>query len=218
MSLTVFLLVAGAFTVFCSFKNYDWFFNSKEQGPQKAIAKLGRGLSRVAFILIGLACLGWGIYRVIEPPRDIPLTFLQDIARPVGIDLSSPEAGAQLQSSGDIQKLEVASSGDWISFETVLPTDNPHYVDARDAAVAGPDFRKGFHLNPKNVDGSKVGGRIVHYDEDYVICDNVLFSKQPLSSAHFIMVICPEDLSEEVDGLRLVFARRGTDVYKKLDD
>jgi len=213
--LNVFLFGAGFFTLACAVMNYGWFFKTNEKLPSLLISALGNKWARIYFAVIGVICLGWGAYRLENPPRDIPVVFLYDLAKPEGIDLTNDKVLQKLKSSKAFQAIK-SNNGKWDSFQTILPKSSPHFTDARDAAAAGPDFRKGFHLGSRTVDGFKVEGRIAHFDSEYVICDNVIFSKHPLSSAVFIMVICDEKTSRG-EGLTVFFARKGSKLYSLMD-
>jgi hypothetical protein len=128
--------------------------------------------------------------------------------------LLDDEALAKLKMVEEIDALE-SSDGVWTSFRTRLLPEDPHFVDARDAAAAGPDFHKGFHLGSRRIGGERIEGRIIHFDAELVICDNVIFSKHPLSDAEFVMAICDEATSSEGE-LTLMFARKGSEWFTKL--
>lgn len=214
--LTIFLFFAGIFTLFCAFAKYEWFLSDEDLQETLIYRIIGKKGIRIFFFAIAGICIAWGTARIVNPPREIPSEFLFDIAKPDGIDLTTEDALEKLKAVDSINSLK-QKDGKWASFESNLLAASEFFTDARDAAAAGPDFDKGFNLRSLRIDGAKVEGRIVYFDPDYVVCNNWLFSKNPLSSAEFVMVICNEDTSEE-GTLRLLFARKGSAWYDKLTD
>jgi len=215
--LTWFLLIAGLFTLWCSVKNYDWFFSWGGKAEQ-FINMVGRKVARAFYILIALALIGWGGYRLVNPPPVIPTTFIFEFAKPGGIDLTAAAAATEAlkQNTQDVKELTTDESG-WTSFWTALPKDHPVFAAAAASAVAGPDFAEGFALPRKNVGERLIEGRIVYFNEALESCDNVLFSKRPLKSAAFVMVICSEAISAAngLDGALMVYyLRAGTEAYR----
>lgn len=219
--LTVFLVVGGAFTFWCSLKNYDWFFNFP--GPSQAfIAVFGRPAARVFYILFSLVLLGWGVVRVVDPPRQIPITWINDVAKPEGLDLmdgskSLPELEQKLSK---IRHLQTDPTG-WTSFWWPLNRDLPYFEDARDSSLAGPDFSEGFHYRKRSVGNLVVEGRVLYFDANGMSCDNWLFSSHPLSSAAFAVVICTPEASQAngfSEGLAVFYCRTNTPLYKRLFD
>ncbi|MFT5466703.1 MAG: hypothetical protein ACI8UO_001803 [Verrucomicrobiales bacterium] len=80
--LTVFLFAAGVFTAICAFAKYDWFLKNEELQKSMLFRIIGEKGIRAFFILIGVACITWGIVRVMDPPREIPADFLFELAKP----------------------------------------------------------------------------------------------------------------------------------------
>ncbi len=48
----VLLMLAGAFCIFCSVRNFDWFFNNRKAVPLVKI--FGRNGARILYIVLGV--------------------------------------------------------------------------------------------------------------------------------------------------------------------
>ena len=132
-------------------------------------------------------------------------------------ELTTATAALAADSTGTIQDFKKDATG-WVSFWISLKASSPHFDAAVMSSKAGPDFSEGFHLNElKTSSGSFVGGRMLYFDSTLQSCDNVLFSKTPLSSAAFMMIICDPEISAkngaESDDLEIRFYRKGTTDY-----
>ncbi len=217
--LTTFLTASGAFTFWCALKNYDWFFNFP--GPSRFfILLVGRKISRVVYLLFSLFLFGWGSARIVEPPPKIPTEFIFDLAKPSGIDLtaSSGVVFNSLRASKEIRDLQFDQFG-WISFWMALDPTKPYFVDAVSSTEAGPDFHEGFTFRKKAYGGRQLEGRIVYFDANLVSCDNVIFSGHSLSSAHFALIICTQEASQQngfSGSLSVFYCRAGSELYAKL--
>ncbi len=218
--LTWFLVLGGAFVLFCSIKNYDWYFRLGGIKAQRLLKTIGRKSARILYIVVGASMLGWGVYRVANPPAFIDPSFLDALSRPQEIELTKDEATGLLEKSEKIRGLELGPDKKWSVFWTILEPDDAIFPSAREAAERSTDFSKGFHLPKTDVGPFHVGGRIVYYDADYVICDNFLFSKHPLESAEFVMVLCDRELSTlpESEGLPVFFARKASAAFAALTE
>jgi len=219
MFLTMFLTVGGVFTFWCALKNYDWFFNMP--GFSKLfIDAIGRRTARLFYLLVSLILFGWGVSRIANPPPTIPTDFIYQLATPEGIDLTkSLEADAALRGAPEkILHLQSDESG-WVSFWWQLDAKTPFFQNAAASTTAGPDFREGFHFPDKSHDSKLLGGRVIYFDSNLVSCDNVLFSKQPLKSASFAMVICNRVASRangSGESLSIFYCRAGSPLYQQL--
>ena len=212
--LTLFLLIGGAFTVWCAARDYDWYF--KVAGlPMLFINTVGRRAARVIYILAGLGMLSWGVSRVVDPPPTIAADFIYDLGRPHGIDLVDSRATEELKLKPEaVFGLQTDELG-WTSFWMLLTKDSPHYESAALSSDAGPDFSEGFALSRRMVNGKPLQGRIIYFSAEMESCDNVIFSKKPLSSAAFVMVISSKALSDRHSkgGIPVHFFRAGTELY-----
>lgn len=215
--LTIFLIVVGVISLVMSLLKAEYLHFLAIGDAKKLLDIFGGKVMRMFYAFIGAICLVWGISRVIDPPREIPVVFLHELAKPAGIELVADDALAKLKEAEGILDLKETDDS-WAFFEMRLPADHSHFVDARDAAVARSDFRKGFHLGARKLNDRNVEGRIVSFNADYVICDNMLFSKKPLSSTVFVIVICDEATSAQEDGsLVLLFAKKGSPEFETLN-
>jgi len=219
--LTAFLVAGGAFTFWCSLKNDDWFFNFP--GPSQAlILVLGRPAARIFYLLFSLVLLGWGVVRMVDPPRRIPVAFIDEVARPGGVNLTDgSKALPELhQKRAEIRHLQTDATG-WTSFWWPLHRNLPYYADAQDSSLAGPDFSEGFHFRKRSVGNLMVEGRVLYFDANRVSCDNWLFSSHPLSSAAFAVVICTPEASQAngfSESLAVFYCRANTPLYQRLFD
>ncbi|MGF1453684.1 MAG: hypothetical protein ACFB21_16625 [Opitutales bacterium] len=217
--LTAFLTASGAFTFWCSLKNYDWFFNFP--GPSRLfILLVGRKFSRAVYLLFSIFLFGWGIARIVNPPPEIPTEFVFDLAEPAGIDLTEPKGAVfkRLKESDAISDLRFDQSG-WISFWLALDPNTPYFADAVSSTKAGPDFHEGFAFRSRSYGDKMLDGRIVYFDADLVSCDNIIFSDNPLSSAHFALVICTPEASRQNgfgESLSVFYCRSGSELYANL--
>ena len=217
--LTLFLSLGGLLAFWSALKDYDWFFEFP--GPsQLFILAVGRPAARKVYIVFGVFLLGWGLVRMIDPPKDVPVDFIYEMASPQGIELSNVKvATSELMGARDsIYGLETDREG-WVSFWWNLDAQSPYFAYAKASSTAGPDFHEGFAFRGKEVGGKKLAGRIIYFDSELTSCDNVLFSKHPLDSASFVMIICSPDVSKEngVEGsLAVFYCREGSALYRKL--
>jgi hypothetical protein len=217
--LTAFLTASGAFTFWCSLKNYDWFFSFP--GPSRVfISLVGRNVSRAVYLLFSMFLFGWGFARIVKPPPKIPKEFVYDLAEPAGIDLTAKSGLIlnQLRTTKEIRDLQVDQSG-WNSFWVALDPSTPYFADAVASTKAGPDFHEGFSFRSKSYGNRRLDGRVIYFDSNLVSCDNVIFSDHPLSSAHFALVICTPEASKQNGfggSLSVFYCRAGSNLYGKL--
>lgn len=219
MILTLFLLVCGLPLLWCAIRDYDWLYNF--HGPPRLLyALLHRPATRWFYVIVGGVMAFWGVARIVNPPPEIKPEFIFQLAKPLGVnpaELTTATAALAADSTGRIQDFKKDATG-WGSFWISLKASNPHFDAAVMSSKAGPDFSEGFHLNElKTSSGSFVGGRMLYFDSTLQSCDNVLFSKTPLSSAAFMMIICDPEISAkngaESDNLEIRFYRKGTIDY-----
>lgn len=217
--LTLFLVLGGGFTLWCSIRNYDWFFEAPG-ASKNFIAVVGRPLARLFFIFFSGGLLIWGVTRVISPPPLIPSDFIYAVASPRGVDLTDPLMAKNelLSAKPSFHRLKVDEGG-WVCFWNRIESTDPAYGVAKASSIAGPDFQKGFAFGPRSHEERSLKGRVLYFDSDLVSCDNVLFSKHPLSSAAFAVVICTPEASR-VNGdngaLSVFYCRAGTNLYAKI--
>ncbi len=213
--LTLFLFLGGAFTVWCCIKDYDWYFKYGGfslffiDGPWRQVA-------RIIYGFFGLVMLTWGTARLVDPPPVIPTEFIFELGKPYGIDLIPAEDSLEQLRGKSVFNLKEDDKG-WTSFWVPLEKDDPNYQSAALAAKAGPDFAEGFHRSSCSPGGQPVEGRIIYFDSGLQSCDNMLFSKKPLSTAAFVMVICTEEVSagyKETEGLVVHFFRAETPPFQ----
>lgn len=221
--LTLFLLLGGLLLLLLAIWNQDWLY--KFSGPPRVLyALLGRPATRCFYILMGIVMSVWGGVRMANPPPKIQPQFIFELAKPLGVnpaELTSATAVLEADKSGEIQNFKKDNTG-WVSFSVRLKDSSPNFEPALKSSTAGPDFSEGFHLNERETSTGKfVGGRILYFDAELQSCDNVLFSKTPLGSAAFIMVICNPEISAKngasANELLIYFFRKGTPDYKLVD-
>ena len=220
MILTLFLLGCGLPLFWCAMQDYDWLY--KVHGPPRLLyALIDRPAARFFYLFVGGLMLFWGVARIVNPPPVIKPEFIFQLAKPLGVnpaELTSATAALAADSSETVQDFKRDETG-WVSFWVPLKAASPHFDAAFMSSKAGPDFSEGFHMNKlKTPSGNFAGGRKLYFDPALQSCDNVLFSKTPLSSAAFMMIICDPDISvqngTESGDLVIRFYRKGTTDYK----
>jgi hypothetical protein len=204
MLLTVFLLSSGLFTLAAAFLNRDWFF----QHPKAALVTflLGRSGARAAYACLGLLLTGTGVWRVASPPVTITSEMLRTLTHPKGFSVLAADAASQLRTAERL----VLKDGEWTGFEMALPASHPLHALLDDTDSLGVDIDPGF-LMKHRFQGEVIRATIFYFDASLRPCDNYLFSRTPLSSAEFVVVVWDKAASEafgEKRGLRTVWYRK----------
>lgn len=204
MFLTIFLVGGGLFTLAAAFLNRDWFF----QHPKAALVTwiLGRAGARLLYSALGLVLLGVGVWRVASPPATITSEMLRMLTHPKGSSVLAADAASQLRTA---EKL-VLKDGEWTRFEMVLPANHSLHALLDDTDSLGVDMDPGF-LMKHRFQGEVIRATIFYFDASLRPCDNYLFSRTPLSSAEFVVVVWDKLASAafgEQEGLRAVWYRR----------
>ena len=217
--LTLFVIISGVFTFWCSFKNYNWFFEAPGLS-RLFIYVVGRQIARGIYLIFSVFFFGWGLLRIVSPPENIPVDFIYDLARPKGIEISNVQTSTLelLRMREDVYGVHADEQG-WISFWYDLAPVSPFFSDAVASTKAGPDFHEGFAFRVKDIGDKKVGGRIIYFDSTLTSCDNFLFSDHPLDSASFAMIICSPEASRHNGGegsLTIFYCRAGSPLYRRL--
>ena len=155
-----------------------------------------------------------------SPPEKIPVGFIYDLASPQGIELSDIATATTklLSAKHPIYEVRVDEQG-WASFWYDLDSASPLFSHAVASSTAGPDFHEGFAFPEKSIGNKELSGLIIYFDTALTSCDNVLFSKHPLDSASFAMIVCNPEASRHNgggDSLTVFYCRKGSAVYRKL--
>ena len=158
--------------------------------------------------------------RFVSPPENIPVDFIYDLARPQGIEISNAQTSTfeLMRSRVGVYGVHADEQG-WISFWHDLEPTSPFFAYAVASTTAGPDFHEGFAFRQKDIGDKKLMGRIIYFDSTLTSCDNALFSKHPLDSASFAMIICSPEASRHNGGgssLTVFYCREGSSLYRKL--
>lgn len=128
--ITLSLIAAGAFTMWCAFRNYRWFFETGWQG-YLLNRYASRNFARLLYFMIGLLVMAVGGARLVHPPRVIPDDFLFELARPDGIDLIAPREAATRLAAAPRRNLELRTDDQgWVSFWRVIDPSEPFFQDA----------------------------------------------------------------------------------------
>ncbi|MDP1587988.1 MAG: immunity 17 family protein [Prosthecobacter sp.] len=207
MLLTVFLLSGGLFTLAAALLNWDWFFRHPTAAPVTFI--LGRSGARVAYACLGLLLAGVGGWRVVSPPATITPAMLQTLTHPHGFSVLEADAASQLRGKDRAGRLAL-KDGDWTRFEMALPAGHPLHGLLDDTGSFGVDIDPGFLLRHR-LRGETIRATLFYFDATLRPCDNFLFSRAPLSSAEFVVVVWDKPASEafgEKTGLRAVWYRK----------
>lgn len=207
MLLTLFLAGAGLFTLTAAFLNRDWFF----QHPKAALVTLllGRSGARAAYACLGLLLTGIGVWRMVSPPATVTPVMLQTLTHPQGFSVLDADATSRLRVEKEVRWLE-PKEGDWTQFEMVFSVEHPLHALLDDTDTFAVDFDPGFLLRHR-LGSQKIRGTQFYFDAALRPCDNFLFSRTPLSSAEFVVVVWDKAASEafgEKRGLRAVWYRK----------
>ncbi len=207
MLLTLFLLCGGLFSLAAAVLNWHWFY----QHPKAALVTLllGRMGARVFYGLLGLALAGVGGWRLVSPPAQISSAALRTLTHPAGTSVLAKTAAADLNAIALAGSLNVVA-GEWKRFSTVITAQHPLHSILDDTDTLAVDFEPGFLMRHR-FEGRTVRATIFYFDAALRPCDNYLFSRTPLSSAEFVVVVWDKAASEafgEKRGLRTVWYRK----------
>jgi hypothetical protein len=203
MLLTVFFLIAGGFTLAAALLNWTWFFLHPTAAPVTWL--LGRTGARLAYTALGLMLFGVGAWRVASPPASVTPALLQTLTHPEGFSVLETKATAQFRS---VQRLAL-KDGEWSQFEKTLPPSHPLHDLLDDTDTFAVDFDPGFLLRHR-LQGKSIRATRFYFDATLRPCDNFLFSRTPLSSAAFVVVVWDKQASlafGQQEGLRAVWYR-----------
>ena len=209
---TLMLAGGGAFCVFCAWRNYDWFFANHAARPFVRI--LGRKWARIGYILLGLFVLTPGIARIVRPPAVFTVDDARFFALPFGFPLLEPGATGRIRTTPSIGNLK-EKDGQWEEFSFVLKEER--FPVLRDPSSLFVDVDGGFNVNERKFDGIPHTGVVMYFDTQYRLCDNVLFSRTPLASAEFIVLVWDSATSLQYakgNGLLVTLHRKGTSMYE----
>jgi len=204
MILTIFLISAGLYTLAASALNWDWFFRHPTAAPVTWL--LRRTGARIAYAALSLFLLSIGGWRVISPPATLTPEILKSLTHPEDFSVLETNATTQFRAAQRI----VLKDGEWTRFEKVLSPSHPLHDILDDTDSFGVDFDPGFLLRHR-LQGKVIRATIFYFDAALRPCDNFLFSRTPLSSAEFVVVIWDKEASlafGEKQGLRAVWYRR----------
>lgn len=204
MILTLFLICAGLYTLAASLFDWDWFFRHPTAAPVSWL--LRRTGARIAYAALSLFLLSVGCWRVISPPATLTPEMLKSLTHPEGFSLLATDAAAQLRAA---QRIAI-KDGEWTRFEKVIPPSHPLHDILDDTDSFGVDFDPGFLLKHR-LEGKVIRATIFYFNAALRPCDNFLFSRTPLSSAEFVVVVWDKEASMafgEKLGLRGVWYRR----------
>lgn len=213
MLLTIFLLSAGLFTLAAALLNWEWFFLHHTAAPVTWL--LRRTGARIAYAALGLVLLGVGGWRVISPPATVTAEMLQTLTHFEGSSVLAADAVSHLRTA---QRLALNDKdGQWTRFEQVFSQSHPLHDLLDDTDSFGVDFDPGFLLKHR-LQGEGIRATIFYFDATLRPCDNFLFSRTPLASAEFVVVIWDKHASlafGETQGLRAVWYRRTDPDFSK---
>lgn len=207
MLLTLFLLCGGLFSLAAAVLNWHWFY----QHPKAALVTLllGRMGARVFYGLLGLTLAGVGGWRLTSPPAEITPEALRTLTHPTGTSVLVKTAAADLKANALGGSLNVVA-GEWTRFSMVIAAQHPLHSILDDTDTFAVDFEPGFLMRHR-FEGRTVRATIFYFDASLQPCDNYLFSRTPLSSAEFVVVVWDKAASEALgvdEGLKAVWYRR----------
>ena len=197
MFLTLFLLFAGLFSTAGGVLNWEWFFAHRK--AVFFIQLFGRTGARAFYVILGGLLLYVGGTRLITPPLIITDGMLRTLTHSAGYALTSPKACEALKTQPGWGDVQVSSDGQWQSFSRVLATGHPLYPLLRDTESFHVDVDPAFMWKRK-LDGQPARGAIFYFDAGLQPCDNWLFSRHPLASAAFVVVVLDEASTHALTG------------------
>lgn len=204
---TLMLAGGGALCVFCAWRNYEWYLRLS------FFSFLGRKWNRRVLIALGLFILVPGVLRMVCTRVIFSEEDAHFFTQPRGFGLMGPDVGVRLRSTPGVFSYRGADDS-WREFALVVkPEQFPALLNPSSLFV---DVEGGFLVNERAFSGKKCTGVMMHFDKNYRLCDNVLFSKTPLSSSEFIVLVWDEPTSRAfgtASGLLSTYHRRGTEVF-----
>jgi len=214
MFLTLFLLSTGLFSAAGGILNWEWFFAHPK--ARLLVRLFGRTGARAFYVLLGGLFLFFGVTRLVTPPLTLTEPMLRTLTHPAGFALTSPEATERLKALPGRDDFQVSDNGQWQSFSLMLGPDHPLSPLLRDTDGFNVDTDPGFVWKRK-LDGKPMRGAIYYFDHDLHPCDNWLFSRHPLASASFVVVVLDEDSSLRLTGragLKAIWLHHSSPHYK----
>lgn len=218
MFLTLFLLCTGLFSAAGGILNWNWFFAHPK--AQLLVWLFGRTGARIFYVVLGLPFLFFGGSRLVTPPLTITEAMLQTLTQPAGAPLTAGEATGRLKTLHGRRDFQLSDSGQWQSFSLILKPEHPLFplLRAKDSAGADAfsvDAEPGFTWK-KKLYGRPMRGTIFYFDKDLHPCDNWLFSRHPLDSAVFVVVVLDEESTRAMTGqpgLKAFWLHHSSPVY-----
>lgn len=189
MFLTLFLLFTGLFSVAGGLRNWEWFFAHPK--ARLFVLLFTRTGARFFYVLLGGMFLYFGGARLVEPPLTVTQAMLRTLSNPAEFALTSPDAAEGLKALPGWDDFQVSEGGQWLSFSRTLEPGHPLYPLLRDTDGFDVDTNPGFVWKRK-LDGQPARGVIFYFDRGLHPCDNWLFSRHPLASAEFVVVVLDE--------------------------
>ena len=168
-------------------------------------------IDRRRFVLIAAV----GIYMVLSSIAISAQSYtMRGLITPFGLDLLRPATSEKLKAHG----ARLNAKGEWEALDQFFP------IGTREAAflksIADSGSGDGFYFDRLQVGSSWLRGRWIPIDKDGQICENGLFSKRPLKTAEFVIIIFDEkstkSLSKEEATIAVAYRRKGTKLYETL--
>lgn len=214
MFLTLFLLATGLFSVAGGILNGEWFFAHPK--ARLLVRLFGRTGARAFYMLLGSLFLYFGAARLVVPPLTLTDPLLATLTHPAGFALTSPEATEGLKTLPGRDDFQMTDNGQWQSFSLRFDTGHPLFPLLRDTDGFNVDLDPGFVWKRK-LEGKPMRGAIYYFDSALHPCDNWLFSRHPLGSAVFVVVVLDEKSTLSLtgqDGLKAIWLHRSSPHYE----
>jgi hypothetical protein len=208
---TLMLAGGGLFCTFCAFRNHDWFFENWAARP--FVRLLGRRWARLFYIALGIFVMTPGVIRMVRPPAKFAAEHAHWFTCPFGFGLLDAGSTERIRSTAGVVSFREAN-GKWTEFGLVVTLER--FPVLGDPSSLFVDVDGGFRFNERMIAGKSCTGVVMYFDAAYRPCDRVIFSRTPVDSAEFIVMVLDAATSHAFgckDGLISSFHRRGTPMF-----
>ena len=180
-----------------------------------------RIIGLLTVLILTSSCSLWHKLETLAyPENNDDLQALMTLSKPEGIDLVAPTAIDELRVNARI--LGLHSNGNRFDYFFYFADSSlSNYARLLELNEFHPpaltDGKPGFMIYDFPVMDEKLTGREYYYDKEYKLCNNMLFSRRPLRSTSFVMLVFNKRGSTKVvgrEGLLCLYADSKSEVFK----